>query len=210
MAIDLYGLPTNFLLTSLAVTYRRMNLPPSARQVTDPQRLTAHLYSTLRRLHSYLHYIRFVKYVIATENLAANYKKSTLPDWALEPDTMLSSRSIYDRYYLSPANTIAPMHIPCTQHTHRLHNKNNNYSHPTHIMYITSNHHTHVHPSCVGGCGLSPSRVLAGQALPGLSVLLGGNEWGWGGGAAYMAVGHVSPVYHFALNQYYVHNVPST
>jgi hypothetical protein len=68
------------LLISLAVTYRRMNLPPSAQQVTDPQRLTAHLYSTLRRLHSYLQYIRFVKYVKATENLAANYKKSTLPD----------------------------------------------------------------------------------------------------------------------------------
>jgi hypothetical protein len=52
------------LLISLAVTYRRMNLPPSAQQVTDPQRLTA---PTLRWLHSYLQYIRFVKYAKATE-----------------------------------------------------------------------------------------------------------------------------------------------
>ncbi len=28
--------------------YRRMNLPPSAQQVTDPRRLTAHLDSTIR------------------------------------------------------------------------------------------------------------------------------------------------------------------
>jgi hypothetical protein len=33
--------------------YRRMNLPPSAQQVTDSRRLTAHLDSTIRRLRSY-------------------------------------------------------------------------------------------------------------------------------------------------------------
>jgi hypothetical protein len=33
------------------IIYRRLNLPPSARQITDPQRLAA---STLHRLHSYM------------------------------------------------------------------------------------------------------------------------------------------------------------
>jgi hypothetical protein len=36
------------------IIYRRLNLPPSARQITDPQRLAAHLNSTLHRLHSYM------------------------------------------------------------------------------------------------------------------------------------------------------------
>jgi hypothetical protein len=31
------------------IIYRRMNLPPSAQQVTDPRRLTAHIDSTIRR-----------------------------------------------------------------------------------------------------------------------------------------------------------------
>ncbi len=36
------------------IIYRRMNLPPSAQQITDPRRFAAHLDSTLRRLHSHL------------------------------------------------------------------------------------------------------------------------------------------------------------
>jgi hypothetical protein len=44
-----------------------MNLPPSARAITDPQRLAAHLNSTLRRLHSYLQYIGLAKYAKALE-----------------------------------------------------------------------------------------------------------------------------------------------
>jgi hypothetical protein len=51
------------------IIYRRMNLPPSANQPTDPPRLTAHLNSTLQRLHSYLQYIGLVKYVKANQML---------------------------------------------------------------------------------------------------------------------------------------------
>ncbi len=51
------------------IIYRRLNLPPSANQVTDPLRLAAHLNSTLQRLHSYLQYIGLVKYAKATQML---------------------------------------------------------------------------------------------------------------------------------------------
>jgi hypothetical protein len=49
------------------IIYRRLNLHPSARQVTDPQRLAAHLNSTLHRLHSYMQYIGLANYAKATE-----------------------------------------------------------------------------------------------------------------------------------------------
>jgi hypothetical protein len=49
--------------------YRRMNLPPSALQITDARRLVAHLDSTIRRLHSYLQYIGLLKYKKAAEML---------------------------------------------------------------------------------------------------------------------------------------------
>jgi ribosomal protein S15P/S13E len=51
------------------IIYRRMNLPPSANQIIDPMRLTAHLCSEVRRLHSYLQYIGFIKYAKASETL---------------------------------------------------------------------------------------------------------------------------------------------
>ncbi len=51
------------------IIYRRMNLPPSANQIIDPRRLTAHLGSVARRLHSYLQYTGFVKYAKALETL---------------------------------------------------------------------------------------------------------------------------------------------
>jgi hypothetical protein len=51
------------------IVYRRMNLPPSANQIIDPRRLTAHLVSVARRLHSYLQYIGFVKYVNALDTM---------------------------------------------------------------------------------------------------------------------------------------------
>jgi hypothetical protein len=51
------------------IIYRRLNLPPSANQATDPQRLAAHLNSTLQRLHSYLQYIGLAKYAKATQML---------------------------------------------------------------------------------------------------------------------------------------------
>jgi hypothetical protein len=47
------------------IVYRRMNLPPSAQQLTDPRRITAHLDSAIRRLCSYLQYIGFVKFTKA-------------------------------------------------------------------------------------------------------------------------------------------------
>jgi hypothetical protein len=47
------------------IVFRRMNLPPSARTVTDRQRLAAHLDSTLRRLQSYIEYIGLAKYAKA-------------------------------------------------------------------------------------------------------------------------------------------------
>jgi hypothetical protein len=44
------------------IIYRRMNLPQLAQQITHPQRLIAHLDSSIRRLQSYLQYIGIVKY----------------------------------------------------------------------------------------------------------------------------------------------------
>ncbi len=49
--------------------YRRMNLPPSAQQVTDPRRLAAHLDATICRLRSYLQYIGLLKYKKAADLL---------------------------------------------------------------------------------------------------------------------------------------------
>ncbi len=51
------------------IIYRRLNLPPSANQITDPSRLAAHLNSTLQRLHSYLEYIGLAKYSKAIKML---------------------------------------------------------------------------------------------------------------------------------------------
>ncbi len=51
------------------IIYRRLNLPPSANQATDPSRLAAHLNLTLQRLYSYLQYIGLAKYAKATQML---------------------------------------------------------------------------------------------------------------------------------------------
>jgi hypothetical protein len=51
------------------IIYRRMNLPPSVQQVTDPRRLGAQIDSAIRRLCSYLQYIGFIKYAKAAETL---------------------------------------------------------------------------------------------------------------------------------------------
>jgi hypothetical protein len=50
------------------IIYRRMNLPPSAQQVTAPQHQAAHLNSTIRRLRSCLQYIKIIKYSKAIES----------------------------------------------------------------------------------------------------------------------------------------------
>jgi hypothetical protein len=52
------------------IIFRRMNLPPSAQQITDPRRLAAHLDSTIRRLCSYLQYIGLVKHMKAADLLS--------------------------------------------------------------------------------------------------------------------------------------------
>jgi hypothetical protein len=52
--------------TKRDIIFRRMNLPPSARLITESQRLAAHLNSTLRWLHSCPQYIGLAKYVNAT------------------------------------------------------------------------------------------------------------------------------------------------
>ncbi len=51
------------------IIYRRMNLPPSARQLSDPRRITAHIDSAIKRLRSYLEYIGFVKFSKAITTL---------------------------------------------------------------------------------------------------------------------------------------------
>ena len=51
------------------IIYRRMNLPPSARQIADPHRLAAHLDYTFKRLQSYLKYIGLAKYAKASETI---------------------------------------------------------------------------------------------------------------------------------------------
>jgi hypothetical protein len=51
------------------IVYRRMNLPPSAQQLTDPRRITAHIDSAIKRLCSYLEYIGFVKFSKAITTL---------------------------------------------------------------------------------------------------------------------------------------------
>jgi hypothetical protein len=52
--------------TKRDIIFRRMNLPPSARLITESQRRAAHLNSTLHRLHSCLQYIGLAKYANAT------------------------------------------------------------------------------------------------------------------------------------------------
>jgi hypothetical protein len=51
------------------IIYRRMNLPQSARQPTDPWRIKAHIDSAIKRLRSYLEYIGFVKFTKAITTL---------------------------------------------------------------------------------------------------------------------------------------------
>jgi hypothetical protein len=48
------------------IIFRRLNLPPLARLITESQCLAAHLNSTLHRFHSYLQYIGLMKYDKAT------------------------------------------------------------------------------------------------------------------------------------------------
>jgi hypothetical protein len=51
------------------IIYRRLNLPPSANQATEPPRIAAHLNLTLQRLHSYQQYIGLANYAKANQML---------------------------------------------------------------------------------------------------------------------------------------------
>jgi hypothetical protein len=51
------------------IIFRKMNLHPSTQQISDPQRLAAHLDSAICRLHSYLQYIGLVQYTKAANLL---------------------------------------------------------------------------------------------------------------------------------------------
>jgi hypothetical protein len=64
------------------IIYRRMNLPPSARQRTEPLRIVAPLNSTLCRLQSYLKYIGTVKYAKALETLLEQ-QETNLAWWVI-------------------------------------------------------------------------------------------------------------------------------
>jgi hypothetical protein len=55
--------------TKRDIIYRRMNLPPSAQQVVNSQRLAAHIDQVIRRLISYLQYIGLQKFKQAIKSL---------------------------------------------------------------------------------------------------------------------------------------------
>jgi hypothetical protein len=55
--------------TKRDIIFWRINLPPSARLITESQSLAAYLNSTLPQLHSYLQYIGLAKYANATSML---------------------------------------------------------------------------------------------------------------------------------------------
>jgi hypothetical protein len=86
------------------IIYRRMNLPPSAQQITDPRRPAAHLASTLHRLHSYLRYRQICQ---GYRSLGTTARKQ---QWLKKISTchMLSLHPTHDTNYLSHANTTAP------------------------------------------------------------------------------------------------------
>ncbi len=92
--------------------YRRMNLPPSAQQITDPRRLAAHLDSTIRRLA--LTYNTSDWW--GTKNpqtCYCGYKNITLPGDS-EPITMLA-------YFFSTLMTKNTFPMPTLSHVHTPH-----------------------------------------------------------------------------------------
>ncbi len=107
---------------------RRMNLPPSAWLITDPQCLTAHLHSTLRQLHSYLQYIGLRKYAKATEmlqkmmeiNLENPWKYRTGPNFLVSlPSLHLHLSWNHDTKILSHTNTtILATHAHSATHSY--------------------------------------------------------------------------------------------
>jgi hypothetical protein len=85
------------------IIYRRMNLPPSAQQATDPRRITAHIDSIIRRLCSYLQYIGLSN-LPKRQQPYNGFKNSTSPDKTLK-DIHAYVTTPHDTVYLSLANT---------------------------------------------------------------------------------------------------------
>jgi hypothetical protein len=71
--------------------YKCMNLPPSGRQVTSPQRLVAHLDSTIRRLHSFFQYIASAKFGEAVSVLQPMRDLNLDSPWVSDLDPLLPS-----------------------------------------------------------------------------------------------------------------------
>lgn len=80
------------------IMYRHMNLPPSAGQVTNTQRLMAHLDSTLWRLQSYSQYIRLAKFGKAISALQTMHDINLELPWTL-------------KYWIWPCFLLSPLYI---------------------------------------------------------------------------------------------------
>jgi hypothetical protein len=87
-----------------------MNLPPSAQQVTDQQRVAAHNDSTILMLRSYLKYTTLIKYAKAMETLLQLQELNlALYDAILDIHAFYPS-SHHENLSLSLVDTIQPMH----------------------------------------------------------------------------------------------------
>jgi hypothetical protein len=98
------------------IIFRRMNLPHSAQQITDPRRLAAHLGSTIHRLHSYLQYIRLVKHMKAAD-LLLQLQEFNLACRDPELATILNLPDFHDTKTTYPIPTLSHVHTPHTQHS---------------------------------------------------------------------------------------------
>jgi hypothetical protein len=143
-----------------------------------PQRLTAHHHiSVLRRLRSYLQYIRIVKYAKAAETMS-QLQEMNLAWWRSWIGNHAFVPVFPWQVIPTPVKTTLSMHILHTRHTHldyiTIDYIIEQYNvHPIRIMYInTWTHHVHhVHNlSCAGVCNGSPT--MSGGMLHPPAVLL--------------------------------------
>jgi hypothetical protein len=100
------------------IIYRRMNLPPSAQQPTDPRRITAHIDSAIKRLCSYPGIHRICQIFQGYHSSTASARtqpclRSSL--WG----SMLTVTNLHDASNPSHANTITLPHVHSlhTQHS---------------------------------------------------------------------------------------------
>ncbi len=123
------------------IIYRQMNMPLSARLVTNSQRLMAHLDSTFCWLCSYFQYISLGKF---TSGIWALQKLQDLNLDLPWPETgsvssfpLLSNFPwIYDMIILSPDNLKLNLLAYCTLSTLMLHMSNTTQYFYTHILYL--------------------------------------------------------------------------